>query len=216
MKMILPRRLALVFLGLLTIFVFFTTVYVFRFSDDTPVIDGFADFQKFQQQAVEPPSEQKSPIITENPVLNPQDLSDNKDLLEQFSSELTGGSKPKEEIREVSREPLQVPKSQPVLPPIQSEGRILSSNSTKQCKAYVGRTLAVDNQGNVCKVGNVDHNRCCPEPRQQYSCESCNTYDCCTAYEMCVSCCLDPKRSELIQGIFAKGRGEQLYKRVKV
>ncbi|KAK6930578.1 SREBP regulating gene protein [Dillenia turbinata] len=67
------------------------------------------------------------------------------------------------------------------------------------CRTTVqGRYLISDENGYVCDALSVDtHSRCCPSKGEQYSCQGCNLVSqCCNSYEFCVSCCLNPKRTE--------------------
>lgn len=69
--------------------------------------------------------------------------------------------------------------------------------------------MIVDERGIVCSRYEVLSNGCCTVEQKQasenkdtssivkrkrYSCETCNPLGCCTIYEYCVSCCLDPDK----------------------
>ncbi|RRT73741.1 hypothetical protein B296_00033052 [Ensete ventricosum] len=60
-----------------------------------------------------------------------------------------------------------------------------------------GRYLLSDDNGYVCTALSVDTwTRCCPVKGDQFSCQGCNLISqCCNSYEYCVSCCLDPSRT---------------------
>ncbi|XP_072950364.1 uncharacterized protein [Typha angustifolia] len=67
------------------------------------------------------------------------------------------------------------------------------------CKNTVqGRYLLSDDNGYVCSALSVDPwSRCCPEVGGRFSCQGCNlASQCCNSYEYCVSCCLDPSRTD--------------------
>ncbi|CAL9054878.1 uncharacterized protein LOC135676193 [Musa acuminata AAA Group] len=61
-----------------------------------------------------------------------------------------------------------------------------------------GRYLLSDDNGYVCTALSVDSwTRCCPVKGDQFSCQGCNLISqCCNSYEYCVSCCLDPSRTD--------------------
>ncbi|PKA55933.1 hypothetical protein AXF42_Ash014605 [Apostasia shenzhenica] len=61
-----------------------------------------------------------------------------------------------------------------------------------------GRYLLVDDNGYVCTALSVDSwTRCCPEIGERFSCLGCNLVsNCCNSYEYCVSCCLNPSRTQ--------------------
>ncbi|WOL02417.1 hypothetical protein Cni_G11136 [Canna indica] len=61
-----------------------------------------------------------------------------------------------------------------------------------------GRYLLSDDNGYVCSALSVDlWTQCCPVKGDQFSCQGCNLVSqCCNSYEYCVSCCLDPSRTD--------------------
>ncbi|XP_077227746.1 glycosyltransferase family protein isoform X2 [Tasmannia lanceolata] len=61
-----------------------------------------------------------------------------------------------------------------------------------------GRYLISDDNGNVCDALSLDSwSRCCPEKGKRFSCQGCNLVSqCCNSYEFCVSCCLNPARTQ--------------------
>ncbi|XP_039125065.1 uncharacterized protein LOC120261293 [Dioscorea cayenensis subsp. rotundata] len=67
------------------------------------------------------------------------------------------------------------------------------------CRSTVqGRFLISDDKGYVCTSLSVDPwTRCCPEAGEQFSCQGCNLVSrCCNSYEYCVSCCLNPSKTQ--------------------
>lgn len=46
---------------------------------------------------------------------------------------------------------------------------------------------------------------CCPTFSKQFSCETCDSNDCCAIYEYCISCCMHPQKRPLLQKIISKG-----------
>jgi len=83
---------------------------------------------------------------------------------------------------------------------------------TQQGKHYI-----TDDKGGVCKWKDLNPaTSCCKDylvtKIQPYSCDNCNrTIACCSIYEFCVSCCLDPAkedlRNEVQQTLDAKSLG---------
>lgn len=59
-----------------------------------------------------------------------------------------------------------------------------------------GKILIVDDEGYVCTRSNLLNNGCCRlnEQSVQYDCDTCNDKGCCSDYERCVSCCLNPDK----------------------
>eukprot|EP01117_Protostelium_nocturnum_P003078 TRINITY_DN1401_c0_g1_i2.p1 TRINITY_DN1401_c0_g1~~TRINITY_DN1401_c0_g1_i2.p1 ORF type:complete len:233 (-),score=28.51 TRINITY_DN1401_c0_g1_i2:32-730(-) len=71
-----------------------------------------------------------------------------------------------------------------------------------------GKDFVTDSLGFACKRENLDSKtQCCKDTSnnnikikspQRFSCTTCNsTTSCCSTYEYCVSCCMDPLRSSL-------------------
>ncbi|XP_057367799.1 SREBP regulating gene protein-like [Daphnia carinata] len=73
-----------------------------------------------------------------------------------------------------------------------------------------GKALIADNKGYVCGRHNVMPNGCCkPETdgTKHYSCETCHNNGCCSIYEYCISCCLQPDKKEVLQDVLGKAAG---------
>ncbi|WJZ88104.1 hypothetical protein VitviT2T_007434 [Vitis vinifera] len=67
------------------------------------------------------------------------------------------------------------------------------------CRTTVqGRYLRTDDNGHVCDALSMDpQSGCCFGKREQFSCHGCNLISqCCNSYEFCVSCCLNPARTQ--------------------
>lgn len=80
-----------------------------------------------------------------------------------------------------------------------------------------GSTLITDSRGYTCSVELVDPvTKCCPlelpawlkdhpldwpTVLEQHSCQTCNAHHCCSVYEYCVSCCMNPQHRTMIQSI---------------
>ncbi|KJE88499.1 hypothetical protein CAOG_08390 [Capsaspora owczarzaki ATCC 30864] len=79
--------------------------------------------------------------------------------------------------------------------------RSFSSNASSAtgCRNTVqGRVLVTDDRGNMCTRTSVLPNGCCSpaaNTTRQYVCDSCTPNDCCTQFEVCVSCCLQPSKT---------------------
>ncbi|XP_042462029.1 uncharacterized protein LOC122045744 isoform X1 [Zingiber officinale] len=69
-----------------------------------------------------------------------------------------------------------------------------------------GRYLLSDDNGYVCTALSVNSwTRCCPSKGDRFSCQGCNLVShCCNSYEYCVSCCLDPSRTEKAMALKVK------------
>ncbi|CDP10038.1 unnamed protein product [Coffea canephora] len=75
----------------------------------------------------------------------------------------------------------------------------VSLQENRHCRTTVqGRYLLSDDNGHVCDALSVDpKSRCCPIRGEQFSCHGCNLVSqCCNSYEYCVSCCLNPARTQ--------------------
>lgn len=75
------------------------------------------------------------------------------------------------------------------------------------CKSTVqGRYLLSDDNGHVCDSLSVDPlSHCCTGKGEKYPCHGCNLVSqCCNSYEFCVSCCLNPARTQKEQALKVK------------
>nr|CAG4644994.1 EOG090X0AGU [Leptodora kindtii] len=73
-----------------------------------------------------------------------------------------------------------------------------------------GKALISDDRGYVCNRHNVMPNGCCKpetEGTKRYSCETCHDYGCCSIYEYCISCCLQPDKKEFLKNVLGKASG---------
>ncbi|EEF28938.1 conserved hypothetical protein [Ricinus communis] len=85
------------------------------------------------------------------------------------------------------------------LPVIFSIRRDIGFHEMKICRTTVqGRFLLSDDNGHVCDALSLDpQSRCCPVRGEKFSCHGCNLLShCCNSYEFCVSCCLNPARTQ--------------------
>lgn len=83
----------------------------------------------------------------------------------------------------------------------------VSFQEKRICRSTVqGRYLLTDNNGYICNSQSVDsQSRCCPEKGEKYSCQGCNLVSqCCNSYELCVSCCINPARTQEEQALKVK------------
>ncbi|XP_059299037.1 uncharacterized protein LOC132051823 [Lycium ferocissimum] len=83
--------------------------------------------------------------------------------------------------------------------PVSSIRKDSSLQHKHTCKTTVqGRYLIADDIGQVCDALSIDPiSRCCRGKQDQFSCNGCNLISqCCNSYEFCVSCCLNPSRTQ--------------------
>ncbi|KAI3498108.1 hypothetical protein L1887_33859 [Cichorium endivia] len=83
----------------------------------------------------------------------------------------------------------------------------ISFLETQICRTTVqGRYLITDHTGYVCDALSLDpKSHCCRLKKDQYSCQGCNLVSqCCNSYEYCVSCCLNPQRTQTDQALRVK------------
>uniref|UniRef100_A0A0B6Y970 SREBP regulating gene protein n=1 Tax=Arion vulgaris TaxID=1028688 RepID=A0A0B6Y970_9EUPU len=80
-----------------------------------------------------------------------------------------------------------------------------NDTDTVKCRnSRQGRWLIVDQKGYVCRREHVRSNNCCnpKHPLTKYqSCDTCLHNGCCSVYEYCVSCCLQPKSQNVLSQI---------------
>ncbi|XP_040201929.1 SREBP regulating gene protein isoform X2 [Rana temporaria] len=78
-----------------------------------------------------------------------------------------------------------------------------SSRVRDQCRNSVqGKRLITDDLGYVCERKELLANGCCNinvASTRQYNCESCLRNGCCSVYEYCVSCCLQPNKQHILE-----------------
>nr|CAG4650357.1 EOG090X0AGU [Sida crystallina] len=73
-----------------------------------------------------------------------------------------------------------------------------------------GKALIADDKGYVCSRLNVMPNGCCKpetEGTKRYGCETCSGNGCCSIYEFCISCCLQPEKKQVLQEVLGKAAG---------
>ena len=84
----------------------------------------------------------------------------------------------------------------------------MNSTALKTCRNSVqGKQLLADEQGYVCERPDLLTGGCCnPQglTTQHYICESCLDNNCCSVYEHCISCCLQPDKQPLLRKILGK------------
>ncbi|XP_032991834.1 UPF0454 protein C12orf49 homolog [Lacerta agilis] len=77
------------------------------------------------------------------------------------------------------------------------------SQPGNQCRNSVqGKLLITDELGYICERKDLLMNGCCDvkaPSAKLYSCESCLPNGCCSIYETCVSCCLQPNKQRLLE-----------------
>ncbi|XP_044500768.1 uncharacterized protein LOC123221870 isoform X2 [Mangifera indica] len=75
------------------------------------------------------------------------------------------------------------------------------------CRTTVqGRYLLSDDNGYVCDALSLDpQSHCCPVKGEKFSCQGCDLLSqCCNSYEFCVSCCVNPARTQKEQVLKTK------------
>uniref|UniRef100_A0A8C9QSC2 SREBP regulating gene protein n=1 Tax=Spermophilus dauricus TaxID=99837 RepID=A0A8C9QSC2_SPEDA len=78
-----------------------------------------------------------------------------------------------------------------------------SSRPSNQCRNSIqGKHLITDDLGYICERKDLLTNGCCDvsvPSTKQYCCDGCLANGCCSAYEHCVSCCLQPNKQLLLE-----------------
>uniref|UniRef100_A0ABI7YPK0 SREBP regulating gene protein n=1 Tax=Felis catus TaxID=9685 RepID=A0ABI7YPK0_FELCA len=78
-----------------------------------------------------------------------------------------------------------------------------SSRPGNQCRNSIqGKHLITDELGYICERKDLLVNGCCNvnvPGTKQYRCDGCLPNGCCSAYEYCVSCCLQPSKQLLLE-----------------
>jgi len=98
--------------------------------------------------------------------------------------------------------------TQPILYSVNIQ-RTLSDGETCEYTGQ-GKIFVTDDQGYVCKWKEWNAmSLCCKETEQtsipRFSCQNCNTSaSCCSIYEFCVSCCMEPDRSFMREHVSRK------------
>lgn len=88
-------------------------------------------------------------------------------------------------------------RQQPLIWREESRNATLNDVVPPNCRNSIqGKTLIVDDEGYVCPRIELLNTGCCKLAPQskQYDCESCIEDGCCSVYEYCVSCCLNPDK----------------------
>eukprot|EP00055_Hartaetosiga_balthica_P005953 m.18209 g.18209 ORF g.18209 m.18209 type:complete len:205 (+) comp4926_c0_seq1:115-729(+) len=82
--------------------------------------------------------------------------------------------------------------------------RHLTSSSNETCRfSRLNGNWVVDENGFVCKFQDLSKRSCCEDVSNKFVCDSCEENHCCTWYEHCVSCCLDPIHVSMRNQVFA-------------
>lgn len=73
-----------------------------------------------------------------------------------------------------------------------------------------GKRLITDDRGYICQRQDILSSGCCDldlTATKRYSCETCKDNHCCSIYEHCISCCLNPEKKPLLQTVIGKATG---------
>eukprot|EP00043_Microstomoeca_roanoka_P003268 m.42949 g.42949 ORF g.42949 m.42949 type:complete len:173 (-) comp11990_c0_seq4:539-1057(-) len=95
--------------------------------------------------------------------------------------------------------------SRPDHPPVAwFHRRHLVAAGNETCKYTSSEGLVIaDEMGRVCQLTDAALNGCCQMGSSSlHTCESCSSIHCCSIYEHCVSCCLDPSNIALRRHVF--------------
>lgn len=85
-----------------------------------------------------------------------------------------------------------------------------NNNASKSltCRNSIqGKVLITDDKGYVCSRNEILPSGCCnleSVTTQRYKCETCQSNGCCSIYEYCISCCLNPDKKVILQAILGK------------
>ncbi|BES95556.1 Uncharacterized conserved protein (DUF2054) [Nesidiocoris tenuis] len=83
-----------------------------------------------------------------------------------------------------------------------------ASSKITTCRNSVqGMTHIVDDRGYLCSRFHLLPSGCCDKKDQgtvRYSCDTCKDNGCCSIFEYCVSCCMQPSKKELLQSMLRR------------
>ncbi|XP_028904735.1 SREBP regulating gene protein [Ornithorhynchus anatinus] len=83
-----------------------------------------------------------------------------------------------------------------------------SRGAGARCRNSVqGKRLITDELGHVCERKHLLGNGCCDSEAsgtRLFSCEGCLSHGCCSVYEHCVSCCLQPGKQVLLERFLSR------------
>ncbi|KAK6190966.1 SREBP regulating gene protein-like [Patella vulgata] len=100
-------------------------------------------------------------------------------------------------------------------PKISDELEVNNTLTVKCRNSVQGRKLIVDERGYSCQRRHLDSNNCCDTKQpstSRYNCQTCHTNGCCSVYEYCVSCCLQPDKQPLLEKILRDYNNEPFNK----
>lgn len=93
---------------------------------------------------------------------------------------------------------IEIKREQPIVWRSLQQTSNFSNDPNINCRNSVqGKILIVDDRGFVCQRSDLQSTGCCDldaANTKLHSCETCNLSGCCTIYEYCVSCCLNPDK----------------------
>lgn len=93
---------------------------------------------------------------------------------------------------------IEIKREQPIIWRSSQQTTNFSNDPNTICRNSVqGKILIVDDRGLVCQRSDLQSTGCCDFDAvnsKLHSCETCNLSGCCTIYEYCVSCCLNPDK----------------------
>ncbi|KAJ6638689.1 Scoloptoxin SSD14, partial [Pseudolycoriella hygida] len=108
---------------------------------------------------------------------------------------------------------IEIKREQPIIWQSFPQTTNFSNDPNTICRNSVqGKVLIVDDRGFVCQRTDLQSTGCCDVDAVNskfYSCDTCNLSGCCTIYEYCVSCCLNPDKKSLLEQVIDKAIGPQ-------
>lgn len=106
------------------------------------------------------------------------------------------------------KEPVNIDQEESSDPPIFEWISLDNISSLEQCRnSQQGSAWIVDELGFVCSLDNLLSSGCCDNSSpttNRFSCLNCLPVGCCSLYEICVSCCLDPDKKQTLAAILNK------------
>eukprot|EP00761_Pharyngomonas_kirbyi_P000826 gb/GECH01000827.1/.p1 GENE.gb/GECH01000827.1/~~gb/GECH01000827.1/.p1 ORF type:complete len:265 (+),score=43.22 gb/GECH01000827.1/:1-795(+) len=199
-----PVRFLLIFIGCLSLLVFISTTFFFKMIIGQGINDNshVGIISEYQQQNQHVPPSPKISQITDDediPSLYPERDTTQLDESNKIETQVTFSSIPSNEIRNL----LGVLKQWGITVENNGEHTVATKhlNDLNSCENTAqGRTQITDSHGYVCHVHDIDPSTgCCTSGDR----DACNDDEicwgpyihCCSKYEHCVSCCLDPSNS---------------------
>eukprot|EP01080_Neovahlkampfia_damariscottae_P011489 gene11489-4653_t len=195
-----PKKFILLFLGLLSILFLIFTTLLFKNKEEIKNQE-----KKIQNEFFEQPSFQN------------KETSDLNDAQKILSDDYLLKKEDDETNKIIKSEPTIKQKEKQIESFIKKEKNIEFKNKDKNiCKSRIGKTFMVDDDGHFCEAGDKNmKSNCCKNKEKRYYCKYCSsTFNCCSIYESCVSCCLNPIYKTLTNNVIKIKKESILFKRI--